>query len=222
MRKKIFVPSIFLLLSFIATAQVSSLPVKEWKTASRLPLVVYITGDGGFNAFSIGICNSMNKSGYEISAINAKSYFYDKKTPNQTAKDISTYLDKRLSGRENQQIILLGYSFGADVAPFIVNILPATIKSKLVSVILLSPETTTDFEIHWMDMVWTNKKRSMNVVAEINKMTVPKTTTIFGNSENDFPVKDIKIKNYNNHILPGGHHFDGNTDEVAKTIIKFF
>src|SRR4030095_8505034 len=100
----------------------------------------------------------------------------------------------------------------ADVIPFIVNKLPDLLKKKLVCVILLSPSTTTDFEIHWSDLLGSNKKRSMDVVAEINRMGNYKTVTLFGSDEHGFPVKSIKLPNYINEKLPGGHHYDGDFD----------
>lgn len=220
--KNIFLSVLYALLSFIASAQANNLPVKEWGSASQTAFILYISGDGGFNNFSTELCTAINKAGYNITAINAKSYFWDKKTPEQTAKDITAYLGKLFQNRKNQQLVLAGYSFGADVMPFIVNKLPDSIKKKLVGIVLLSPSTSTDFEVHWSDIFGGSKKRNMDVVAEINKMNTLKTTTIFGSDEGDFPVKDIKLKNYGNENLPGGHHFDGNTGEVAKTMMKYF
>ena len=210
------------LCTMAASAQVNSLPVKEWSSTAENPFVLYITGDGGFNSFSIDLCTALNKAGHSVCSVNAKSYFWNKKTPEQSSTDITAYLTKQFNSRKNQQLILAGHSFGADVMPFIVNRLPEAIRKKIVSVILLSPSGSTDFEIHWSDIFGGNKQRSMDVVAEINKLTVPKTVTFFGSDETDFPVKNIKLKNYTNEILPGGHHFDGNTAEVAKTMIKYF
>ena len=222
MKQKILSVLLVLSLAFTASAQATNLPVKEWNSAMQNPFVLYISGDGGFNNFSTGLCNAINKAGYSITAISAKSYFWDKKKPEQAATDITAYLQKQFQNSKNQQLVLAGYSFGADVMPFIVTKLPDSIKRKLISVVLLSPSTSTDFEVHWSDIFGDNKKRNMDVVAEINKMSIPKTTTIFGNDEGNFPLKNIKLKNYSNENLPGGHHFDGNTDEVAKTMIKYF
>jgi len=211
-----------LLIQISLSAQTTDLPVKEWTAATQNPFVLYISGDGGLNSFSTGLCNAINKSGYSITAINAKAYFWEKKTPEQVATAISIYLQKALQKNSNQQFVLAGYSFGADVLPFIVNKLPDQLRKKLLSVVLLSPSTSTDFEVHWSDMLGTNKKRSMDVVAEINRMGQQKTATIFGSDETDFHVSSIKLKNYTNEILPGGHHFDGNSSEVAKTMSKYF
>ena len=220
MNRNIFLSS-FVLLAVVASIT-NKLPLKEWNSEANKPLIFYVSGDGGYTGFSENICTAINKSGYKITALNSKSYFDDKKTPEQTTNDIVAYLNTEFSKRKNQQLVLAGYSFGADVVPFVTNILPDSLKKKLISVVLLSPSTSTDFETHFWDMLGGKKKRSKDVVAEINKMGFIKSVAIFGSNENIFPVKDIKLKNCINETLPGDHHFDGNTAEVARTMIKYF
>lgn len=206
----------------VISAQTTNLPVKEWSSETQTPLVFYISGDGGYTEFSESLCGIINKSGYPVTSLNSKSYFWNKKTPEQTTKDIVTYINAQSGKKKNQQFILTGYSFGAEIVPFVVNRLPDSLKRKLVSVVLLSPSSSTDFEIHVWDMIWGKTKRKMDVIAEVNKMDSQKTAIIFGNKEDNFPASDVKLKNYKNEKLPGGHHFEGNTDEVAKTMIKYF
>ena len=210
-----------MLCTLVATAQKSNLPVKEWNASTQLPFVLYLSGDGGFNAFSNNLCETLNKAGYSVAAVNSKSYFWSRKTPEQAAQDLAAYLEPQLN-KKNPQLILIGYSFGADVLPFIVNRLPESMKKNLASVILLSPSTSTDFEIHLMDMFGKNPKRSMDVVVEINKMNVQKTATIFGSDEAGFPTNEIKTKNYANETMASGHHFEGNADKLVKTMTKYF
>ena len=199
----------------------NQLPLKEWNSTEDKPLIFYVSGDGGYTSFSEGVCTAINKTGYKIAALNSKSYFDVKKTPEQTTNDIVAYLNTEFSKRKNQQLVFTGYSFGADIVPFVINILPDSLKKKLISVVLLSPSTSTDFETHYWDMLGGKKKRSKDVVAEINKMGTLKTAIIL-ESDADFPIKDIKLKNYSYSKLPGSHHFEGNTNEVANTMMKYF
>lgn len=217
--------SILSILSFIVVGTVAAqtnLPVKHWNASDQNPYVLYISGDGGFNEFSTGLCNAINHRGYAITALNAKTYFWNKKTPEQTTADVSTTIESQLAHRNNKNLVLIGYSFGADVMPFIVNRLSPALKARLLTVMLLSPSSSTDFEVHWSDFFGANKRRSMDVVSEMNKMQLQKTITIIGVEETHFPVKDIKLKNYTNENLPGGHDFDGNAEEVAKAVTKYF
>ena len=203
-------------------AQAGNLPVKEWSRNSSNPFVLYISGDGGFNRFSIDLCNSLQQSGCSVTAIDAKSYFWHKKTPDQSALDITMYLNKEFDHRQSQNLVLVGYSFGADVLPFIIQKLPYSIRSKIRSTILISPSTTTDFEIHVTDIFGYSTKRNMDVVSEINKLADEKVVTIFGDDEEDFPVNRITLNKYTNIVLPGGHHFKGETSILAHTILKNF
>ena len=222
MMKKIFFTFIFSLFFIVTLAQKSKLPLKEWNTAVDKPLVFYISGDGGYTSFSEDVCTAINKTGYKVASLNSKSYFDDQKTPQQTTDDIVNYLNDQFNKRKDQQFILIGYSFGADITPFVVNLFSDSIKNKLISVVLLSPSTSTDFETHVWDKLGLKKKRSMDVVSEVNKLGAIKTTIILGNDDDDFPINNIKLKNYVHELLPGGHHYEGNTDEVARTMMKYF
>jgi len=222
MMKKTFFAFIFPLFVIVTFAQKSKLPLKEWNSAADKPLVFYISGDGGYTSFSEGVCTAINKAGYNVTSLNSKSYFGDKKTPQQTKDDIVSYLNEHFNKRKDQQFILIGYSFGADITPFVINLFPDSIKKKLISLVLLSPSTSTDFETHVWDKLGLKKKRSMDVVAEVNKLGAIKTTIILGDDDDDFPINNIKLKNYVHELLPGGHHYEGNTDEVARTIMKYF
>ena len=202
-------------------AQPGTLPVKEWKAPAPNPLVLYISGDGGLNSFTIALCEKMNRAGYYVIALNTRSYFWKRKTPQQSAADIYTFIENKFKARNNHRWIWVGYSFGADVSPFIINRLPAPVYSGLMSVVLLAPSPTTDFEIHLMDMLGSGKKRNMDVVAEINRMSNIKLTSLHGAGDKDFPKKNITLKNYHTETLPGSHNFDGATDAVFNAMQKY-
>ena len=204
-----------------AWAQPRILPLKEWKGYPEKPLVLYISGDGGLNRFSLNLCDFINQSGYSVTAIDAGSYFRQKKTPEQSVLDISTYLNQQFNLRSNQDLVFIGSSFGADVLPFIINQLPLSLKNKLGTTFLISPSTSTDFETHWTDRLGFPIKRSMDVVAEINKISGKKIITIFGEDESDFPEGEIKITRHLNIILPGGHHLNGDVEKLGRTIVEF-
>ncbi len=207
-----------LLLSLKVVGQ--NLPVKEWAaTTHDKPVIFYISGDGGFNKFSTGLCQSLNKKGYDVYALNARSYFDDKKTPEQTTNDIRNYLIKKLAGRKSRKVVLIGYSFGADVLPFILNRLPKNVLDVPVSFIMAS-SGSTDFEIHWSDIFGGNTKRDMDVVTEINKLNDDNIVIINGSDEHELALNKISLKKYTHEVLPGGHHFDGDTEEITNVILS--
>ncbi len=195
-------------------------PVKEWISSSAnndKPFLFYISGDGGFNKFSTALCQSLNKKGYDVCALNARSYFDNKKTPEQTTSDIKNYLSKKISTRKNKQVVLIGYSFGADVLPFILSRISKNVLDIPVSFIMAS-SGSTDFEIHWSDIFGGNIKRDMDVVSEINKLSNQNIVIITGSDEEGLALNKISLKKYAHEVLPGGHHFDGDTDQITNVI----
>jgi|SoiMethySBSTD1v2_1073268.scaffolds.fasta_scaffold18364_8 type IV secretory pathway VirJ component len=214
--------NIILIIAFAvhsAAQTTDQFPVKEWRMDNATTYIFYICGDGGLNNFSIGLCNNLNKAGYDITALNAKSYFWEKKTPEESSDNIGGYLEKLLHGKSNCRIVMVGYSFGADVMPFIISKLPGTLKNKLAGVLLISPSQYTDFEIHWLDYLGVNKKRSMDVVDGINRMNVPRTMLFFGEDESGFPAdKAVKVDTLIK--IPGGHHFDHDSRRLADILIR--
>lgn len=216
MKKLLTILFLFFMVKLFAQ---DTLPVTAYKgTDTAKPLIFYISGDGGLtNSFSSSFIRKFNRQGYSIIGLNSRTYFWTKRKPKQAADDISKVLAKYMKEWNYKTFVLIGYSFGADVAPFIQNHFLPAIADLDKHIILMSPTKKTDFEIHILDMIGIGSQNGESVPAEINKLTKP-VTMIFGGDENDFPVKVITSKNVQTIKLPGGHHYDGNVDEVIKQI----
>lgn len=182
------------------------------------PLIVYISGDGGMNSFSNSLIQSLNKRGYAVLALDAKDYFWQKKEPQQFASDMNQAISMYLKNKRRSSFIILGYSFGADVSPFLATRLSPNLSARCKHVVLLSPSPNTEFEIKIMDMFGWGSKKGRNVVNELNKVTTP-VVLFFGKDEDDFPVNEVTIKKQV-VIMQGGHHYDNNVDDLANQIIS--
>ncbi len=208
------------LLTVALGANAQDFETKEWTASTHnKPLIFYLSGDGGFNKFSTAVCEGLNAQGYDVEALNCRSYFWNKKTPDQAATDMKNFLTRKLNGRSNQQVAIIGYSFGADVLPFILNRLPADFKSKIQVACLMASSGSTDFEIHWSDIFGGHSKRNMDVATELNKVTGEKIVIISASDDKDLELNRVTIK-YKSEVLPGGHHFDGDTDEIIRVIVN--
>src|SRR5258707_15094469 len=98
---------------------------------SSKPLVFYISGDGGFNKFSTSFMQTLNKEGFAVLGLDAKDYFWNKKDPAEAAKAIESAIDQYNRQWKRTNIILIGYSFGADVAPFILTHFSADLYARI-------------------------------------------------------------------------------------------
>ena len=204
------------------TASVEQLPVNIIAATgdTSKPMVLYITGDGGWNKFSKNLSQAFANKGYPVVALNARDYFWKKKTAAQTTSDITNLIRTYQIKWKCKKIIFVAYSFGADVLPFVFNLLPADVSKQVININLLSPSAFTDFEIHLSVMLGAGYSEGESVVAAINKVASKPITIIFGSGEKDFPVNQLKNKNYTTVILEGGHHYDGDEIKLCNEIIK--
>jgi type IV secretory pathway VirJ component len=112
----------------------------------------------------------------------------------------------------------VGYSFGADVTPFMFTHFSTSLTGRVTNLVLLSPSAKTDFEIHVLQMLGWGKNSGESVPAEINKISKP-ILFITGDDENDFPYGQLTTKNKQIIKMSGGHHYDGNVIALCKQIL---
>ncbi|WP_300670423.1 AcvB/VirJ family lysyl-phosphatidylglycerol hydrolase [Soonwooa sp.] len=199
-------------------------PVTSWNSESKKPIIMYISGDAGFNTFSKSLSEHLHEAGYDVFALNSKAYFWNKKTPTQAASEVERYINHQLDGRDNQHVILMGFSFGADVTPFIYNRFSDQMKKNIEKIIVIGPSQSNDFEIHLSEYVGVTKKRHFLVIPEINKITDKPILLIMSDLEYMyFPFKKIKLgNNYKMLHIHGDHQYDNNTKMLADTLVSQF
>jgi type IV secretory pathway VirJ component len=197
----------------------STLPLQYFGNSDTTkPLIVYLSGDGGMNSFTTSLVQSLNKKGYAILALDSKSYFWKKKDPQEFASAMSQSISNYLKAEKLSSFIVLGYSFGAAVSPFLVTRLPQNLHSKCKDLVLLSVSAHTEFEVKVLDMLGWGSKKDENVIAELNKVSLP-VILFFGKDEIDFPANKVTIHKQV-IVMDGGHHYDNDIVDLSDKIIN--
>jgi type IV secretory pathway VirJ component len=186
---------------------------------SNLPLILMISGDGGWTSFDQSLAQELAEKGLPVIGLDAQKYFWNAKTPESSAAEINNAILEAQQKLGKQQLILTGYSFGASIIPFIANRLTTDLKTKLRAVVLLSPQDMADFEIHVTDMLNIgHKKGRYDVIAEIKKIKEVKPVCVFGREEPTdkkaiFTKNGIRVIN-----SPGNHHYNEDYGGIANII----
>lgn len=218
---KILLLSSFIVVVSFCNAQEASLPVKILPGSDRSkPLIFYSSGDGGWTDFSVNFINKLNKAGYPVIALNARNYFWEKKTPTQTAVDAGNLIKQYLTAWKADSVVLIGYSFGADITPFIYTNLEKSTASKIRKAVLMLPGISTDFTVHISEMLGFSRTNDYSVASEVNKLSIP-VLVVLGSEKSPFPIDRLAIKNEQTIVIRGGHHFDEEVDSVIKKITEF-
>jgi type IV secretory pathway VirJ component len=206
----------------IDISEVKDLPlvITNSKTSDiQAPVALLISGDGGWYGFEQQIADNLAIRGIPTVGLDSKKFFWNRRTPEETATDIAKALDYYCKEWGREKIIMIGYSLGAEIVPFIVNRLPPEIKSKVESSVLLSPDVTTDFEIHFSNMLGMgNRQNTYNALDEINKMQGVRTLIIFGEGEKTEIPELLKNPSVVVRKIPGDHHYKFNLPLIMQTM----
>jgi type IV secretory pathway VirJ component len=202
--------------------QVKNLPliITNSKMQDRqAPVALLISGDGGWYGFEQSIADNLATRGVPTIGFDSKKYFWTRKTPEETSSDIARALNYYGKEWGRDKFVLVGYSLGAEIVPFILNRLPDDLKSKIQSAVLLSPATTTDFEIHISNMLGMgNKQNTYNTIDEIIKMQSVPTLIIFGEGEKTQIPELLTGTKVIIRKIPGDHHYKFNLPLIMQTM----
>lgn len=181
-------------------------------------MVVMLSGDGGWLGFNDTLAVAFAKRGYHVLGFNSRTYFWHQKTPDETANDFVLFITKYSTEWKIKRIVLSGYSFGADVVPFIYNRLPDELKSKVSKLQLLSPYLSSDFKIRLTDLILTGgDNRTYKVKDELQKIAIP-VFCFYGAAENPKPLADLAMNNFFIRIVPGDHHYLNSYRQIVATM----
>ena len=136
-------------------ADVADLPLVELR-ATGTPvgsLAVMLSGDGGWASIDRDIGGALAARGVDVVGLNSLRYFWTRRTPDSATADLDRVLRHYLAAWGAARVLLLGYSRGADVLPFLAARLAPDLRARVAVVALLGPARSVDFEFHLSDWV---------------------------------------------------------------------
>jgi type IV secretory pathway VirJ component len=201
----------------------AGLPLRELPvTTAGHQLVFLLTGDGGYAAGDRGIAEAFVGQGIPVVVLNSRSYLSPKKTPDEAAADAERIMMHYMAGWQRDSVVLVGYSRGADMAPFIVTRLPDSTRSHLSLVAMIGLADHASFEFHWSDIVKdVRRSTDLPVEPEVMKIHGVRMLCLYGAHEKGSlcPTLPPAVLTADRH---GGKHSLSGDDgaEVAKRILR--
>jgi type IV secretory pathway VirJ component len=180
-------------------------------------LAILLTGDGGWAGLDRTLSSALAARGVAVIGWDSLRYYWTPRTPDSAARDLARILAHYRAALKRQRIVLIGYSFGADVLPFLARRLPAELKTHIEKVVLLGPGTRAHFEFKFAD--WLGGARDgLDVYSEVGQLTGMSLLCVRGAEERDSLCPRLDPSMARTVTLPGGHHFDGDYAGLARLI----
>lgn len=204
---------------------VDDLPLVEVRAGADAPhdvMAVMLTGDGGWGWLDRRIGRELARAGIPAVGWNSLRYYWRGRTPDEAAADLRRILDTYGAAWHKRRFLLVGYSFGADALPFLVNRLPPEVRSRIVGVSLVAIGRDAAFRFHPSDWVRWRRPTRFRTVPEVRRLAGFPVTCIYGVRDGVTQVSCPQLRGTGIGVfaLPGGHHFDGAYSRVARLVLR--
>jgi type IV secretory pathway VirJ component len=190
-------------------------------TGPAAEFALLLTGDGGWAGLDRELAARLAASGVPTVGLNSLKYFWTQRTPDETARDVARLLRHYLAAWNKERVVLVGYSFGADVLPFVVNRLPPELRARIASVSLLGIDSSASFEVSVADWVGSGDGGAPTR-PEVAALTRVPVLCLYGEGEADSICPGLPAGALLTREQVGkGHHFSGEYATLADRILAF-
>jgi type IV secretory pathway VirJ component len=221
----------------LESATVELPALKAPPTGEEDLMVVIYSGDGGWWDLDQRLGAVFTQRGIPVVGLSTFKYFWRYRAPEESAHDLDTLLDKYTKQWGKTRILLVGYSFGADVLPTLVGKLRQDNRNRLSQLVLLSASRDVNFEIElegYMQQGWWtththNLLQWLNPVVHYDAMPPiralsgkpPMACYYGGEDAADSGCTDPNLPPFVTvYKKPGSHHFDEDYERLATELIS--
>jgi type IV secretory pathway VirJ component len=180
---------------------------------------VLLTGDGGWAEIDKSIAAALAARGVPVVGWSSLRYFWTPRTPEAAASDLTRLIEHYAAAWRRERVLLVGYSFGADVVPFLVNRLPEATRHRVDRVGLLGLSETAAFSFHVTSWLGGGGDRRYPTAPEVDRTAAP-VLCVSGSEEHDSVCAALHSPRVRRLELPGGHHFGGQYDRIADALLS--
>jgi type IV secretory pathway VirJ component len=230
--KKMLIVIAMAVLSALNTVHAQEAPIDPATDIRGLPLIevrapaptseqfaIFLTGDGGWASLDRAVVKELGAGGISAVVLNMRDYLWHRRTPDQSGADLSRIIRHYEKAWTKQKVVVIGYSRGADIAPFMVSRLPGELRSDVVLVAMLGLATSTNFQFHFRDLIAdTQRPGDLPVLPEVEHLRGMNLICIYGLDEKDSGCRSAPQGLMTIVERSGGHHFDNDFPALARII----
>ena len=202
--------------------RVDDLPLVEVRATNHTgTLAVFLSGDGGWADIDKKIGEVLAQHGIDVIGFDDRTYLRgQQRTPDATGADVARAASAYLARWADQRLVLLGYSRGADLLPFVATRLPPPLRARLTLVAMLAIQERASFRYRFSDLWATHSRPSdIPIRPELEKLRGTNMLCVYGRDEEESLCRTVDTTLVHPEARPGKHHFDGDYRAIASLIL---
>jgi type IV secretory pathway VirJ component len=176
-----------------------------------------LTGDGGWADIDKSLAAALAAKGIPVVGWSSLDYYWTPRTPEGAAADLARVIEHYAATWRLPRVFLAGYSFGADVLPFLTNRLPETVRGRVAGVTLLGPSETAAFEFHVSSWIGGGGDPRHRTVPEVGRLAMP-VTCVSATDEPESICDAMRSPRVRVAKVGKGHHFSGEYGRLAELV----
>jgi type IV secretory pathway VirJ component len=181
---------------------------------------VVLSGDGGWRDIDKQVAQTLSEHGIGVVGLDSLRYFWQPRTPEGLAADLVRIYGHYAEAWDVRPLLLVGYSFGADVLPAAVNRLPPAVFERVVQISLLGLSASADYEFHVTSWLGAKTLDALPVAPEAARLDPARLQCFYGEEETESLCPDPVFDRAERIRTRGGHHFDGDYEALAGRILE--
>ncbi|MDE2149594.1 MAG: DUF3096 domain-containing protein [Gammaproteobacteria bacterium] len=201
----------------------SDLPIVTVAVPHGVPrrdlLALLMTGDGGWAGLDRDLAGALAAAGVPVVALDSLRYYWRPRTPDQVAADTDRILRHYLAAWRRRHAVIVGYSQGADMVPFVLSRLPPATARSVTAGVSLGMSQHALFEFHLRDWVGGNEDVGPSTVAEADRIDGIPFACVYGADDADSGCPRLDPRHARIIKTAGGHHFGGDYAQLAMRIL---
>ena len=185
-------------------------------------MALVMSGDGNWAESVKEITRALNRDGISVIGLKARAYLTSgpTRTPESLTRDVLSILEAYGRAWQADTVLMIGYSRGANLLPFVLNRLPPAWTAKVGMLALISGGRNASFEFHLTDLV-SNRARptDLALAPEVERITGVRVLCVYGSDDENAVCPALRSGAARILARPGGHHMDKDFEALGEAIV---
>ena len=183
-------------------------------------MAVVLSGDGPFAGLANRLADDLHEAGIPSVVWHSTSYYWTPRTPEEAAGDLDLVIRHFGERWGRERVLVVGYSMGADIAPFLINRLPEPTRARVDAAALVAMAHDAVFEFR-VEQWWTDTSAPTRAVRpEVERLRGVRVVCVHGRGDDRGACPEMASSGARVVELRGGHHFRGDYPRLSRIVVE--